>query len=159
MSRTKASFSHLQLLNLKDVSHESFVVTPSTALLINCWNLKDVSNENFGFTPSTVLINCWNLKDVSHESFVFTPSTVDFNSNLCSLIVIVWFLKMIVSFWLQTCSYPLVFFSIWGCLFPPFGCKNVVILLCFSYLGMFVSNIWLQKCSYPLVFLQFGKMR
>ena len=39
------------------------------------------------------------------------PETSPKHKNLCSLIVIVWFLKMIVSFWLEKCSYPLVFFQ------------------------------------------------
>ena len=43
--------------------------------------------------------------------------------NLCSLIVIVWFLKMIVSFWLKKCSYPLVFFQFRDVGFPHLAAK------------------------------------
>ena len=103
MSRTKASFSNLQLQlecegclarklrfqtfncswNARDVSHESFVLTSST---VGIWR---VSRTKASFSHLQLLdfegclarklrshiFNCWNLKDVWHESFVFKPST------------------------------------------------------------------------------------
>ena len=154
-SRTKASFSHLQLLafqgglaqklrfhiftcwHFKEVSHKSFVFTSSTVgisrrsrtkasfshlqllafqgglaqklrfHIFNCWHFKEVSHKSFVFTSSTVgisrrsrtkasfshlqllafqgglaqklrfhIFNCWHFKEVSHKSFVFTSSTV-----------------------------------------------------------------------------------
>ena len=64
-SRTKVSFSHLQLLEFEGGLTRKFPFR-----IFNWWNLKEVSHETFLFT-----FNWWNLKEVSHESFLFTSST------------------------------------------------------------------------------------
>ena len=92
-SRTKASFSHLQLLEF-----EGRVARKLRFRIFNCWNLKDISHESFVFASSTVgiwrtsgtkasfshlqllefegrlarklrflIFIGWNLKEVSHE--------------------------------------------------------------------------------------------
>ena len=75
MSRTKASFSHLQLLEFEGYSHKSFVFTSSTVgtgrksrKKASCPNLHLL---DFGGRLAQRLrfhiFNCWNLKDVLHE--------------------------------------------------------------------------------------------
>ena len=90
MSRTKASFSHLQLSLL-----EGSVARKSRFHIINFHFLRDVSHESFVFTSSTFtfegslarklrfhIFNFHFFREVSHESFVFTSSTFTFRRRL-----------------------------------------------------------------------------
>ena len=110
MSRTKASFSTLQLLEF-----EGCVARKRRFHIFNSWNSKDASHESFVFNSSTLgirrmprtkalfshlqllefqgclarnlrfhLINAWNLKEASHESVAFMNQGCDLNVRICT---------------------------------------------------------------------------
>ena len=65
----------------------------------NEWGLQIWLRSFFGHRdPDGGLMTSWST------AFIWPCVFVHIGGNLCSLIVIVWFLKMIVSFWLKKCS-------------------------------------------------------